>query len=140
MAALTADRVTEYKDWGMVSKSYPVNAASVIFKGSLVAIDTDGFARPGVDTASFRVAGIAAESVTGGAADGDVEVEVLSGILVLLPASSIAATDVPNIMFLVDDQTIDETTPANSVKVGRLHEFVSATSGWVHIPVGGTTE
>lgn len=138
--ALSADRVTEYKDWGMVLKSYPVNASEVIYKGSLVVIDTDGYARAGVDTASYRCVGIAAESVTGGSADGDEEIQVISGVLALLPASSLAATDVPNIMYLVDDQTIDETTPANSVKVGRLHEYVSATSGWVHIPVGGTTE
>ena len=140
MAALSAARVTEYKDMGMVIKSYPVNASSVIYKGGLVVIDTDGYARPGVDTTGFRVVGIAAETITGGAADGDEEVQVISGILALLPASSLAATDVPNIMYLVDDQTIDETSPANSVKVGRLHEYVSATSGWVHIPVLGTTE
>lgn len=138
--ALSAATTREYKDWGMVEKSYPVNAGSVIYKGALVAIDTDGYARPAVDTANFRVVGIAAESVTGGASDGDEEVKVISGILVKLPASSLSATDVPNIMYVVDDDTIDETTPANSVKVGRLHEYVSATSGWVHIPAGGTTE
>lgn len=140
MAALSAARITNCKDWGMVLKRYPINAASVIYKGGLVVIDADGYARPGVDTANFRVVGIATENVTGGAADGDVTVEVMSGVLVELAATSIAATDVPNIMYLVDDQTFDETNPGNTVKVGRLHEVTSATKGWVHIPVGGTTE
>lgn len=139
--ALSAARVTSFKDWGMVTKSYPVDKDAVIYKGGLVCIDTDGYARAGVDTANFRCVGIAAESVSGDTVtDGTEEVEVISGILALLEASSIAQTDVPNIMYLVDDQTFDETSPANNVKVGRLHEVVSATSGWVHIPVGGTTE
>lgn len=138
--ALSADRISTYKDWGMVIQSYPVNAASVIYKGALVVIDAEGYLRPAVDTAGFRVVGIAAESVTGGAADGDVECKVISGILVELEASSIAQTDVPNIMYVVDDQTFDETSPLNNVKVGRLHAVTSSTRGWVHIPPGGTTE
>ena len=49
----------------------PVNAASVIHKGAIVALDTTGNAVPGADTAAFVVVGIARESVTGGTNDGD---------------------------------------------------------------------
>lgn len=140
MAALSAARITNFKDWGMVIKNYPINALSVIYKGGLVVIDAEGYARPAVDTSGFRVVGVAMETITGGAADGDETVDVMSGVLVELAASSIAQTDVPNIMYVVDDQTFDETSPANSVKVGRLHEVTSSTKGWVFIPPGGTTE
>lgn len=138
--ALSASKQRVWKDVCPTVKSHQVNAASVIYKGGLVVKDTDGYARPGVDTASFRVVGLAMEDVTGGSSDGDVEVKVLSGILVKLPATSLAKTDEDQIMYLVDDDTVDETTPANSVKVGRLIEYVSATEGWVYIPPFGTTE
>lgn len=136
MAALAAARLTDVRG-NPVETRYPVNALSVIYKGALVVIDTDGYARPAVDTSGFKVVGVAIETVTGGAADGDVYVRVQSGAFFTFAASSITQAMVPDIMYVVDDQTIDETTPANSVKAGILVRFISTTEGEIYIPPCG---
>lgn len=138
MGALSANRISNYKGTPTLQR-YPVNAASVIYKGALVVIDTDGYLRPAVDTTGFIVVGIATEAVTGGSADGDETCEVMANIVVELAASSIAQTSVPLKVYVVDDQTIDETTPANSVIAGLLVEVTSTTKGWVFIPPYGQT-
>lgn len=141
MADLTAARTNfSQKDFGQVFQSWPVKAAAKIYKGSLVSLNA-GFARKGTEAASEKVVGIALETVdnTDGA-DGDVEVKVVSGIEVELNATSIAAADRGKVVYLVDDNTVDETAGVNSVKVGILHDFISATKGTVYIPPGGMAQ
>ena len=119
------------------TRRFPVNAASVIYKGGLVAIDTDGYARPMSDTASYRCAGVAAESKTGGTADGDVYVLVEGDADFLFTATSItqAMLATTQAMYAVDDNTVDDAAGAtNDVFVGVLVEFVSTTSAWVNVP------
>ncbi|MBK8260279.1 MAG: hypothetical protein IPK80_02955 [Nannocystis sp.] len=114
-----------------------MNAASVILKGGLVCIDTDGFARPGTDTASFRCAGVAAESVTGGTTDGDKFVLVESDADYLFTATSVtqAMLNTAQAMYLVDDNTVDDAAGAtNDIFVGVMVDFVSTTSCWVNVP------
>ena len=41
-------------------------------------------------------------------------------------------TQINDDMYSVDDQTFDETT-TNSIKVGKLAKYVSATEGWLDI-------
>lgn len=133
MANLTKDR-TNFVTKGVGKiQSYPMSAAK-IFKGSLVMI-VAGFAAKGADTAGAKVVGIAMETVdnTAGAA-GDLSIKVEADIIVEMNASSIAAANVGAKMFVVDDNTVDETSPANNVVVGTLIEFVSATNGLVYIP------
>lgn len=118
-------------------RRYPVNAGSVIYQGGLVAIDTDGYARPASDTASYRCAGVAYESKTGGSADGDVYVLVEADADYLFTASSItqAMLNTAQAMYVVDDNTIDDAAGAtNDVFVGILVDYVSTTSGWVNVP------
>jgi hypothetical protein len=117
--------------------SVPVNASSVIHKGGLVALDSDGFAIPAADTASTRVVGVAIESKTGGASDGDVRVIVEYDAEFLFTASSItrAMTASGAAMCVVDDNTVDDAAgPTNDIYVGQLTDFVSTTSGWVYVP------
>ena len=135
MAALTAARLTDLKfvDRGLEQR-FPV-AASKIYKGGLVAINSAGFAKAAADAAGDKVVGVALEEVdnTGGAA-GDKFVVVMTGVAAKLPATAITQAMVGTKMFVVDDQTFDDATGVNSVDAGVLIEFVSATEGWVFIP------
>jgi hypothetical protein len=111
----------------------PVLAGAIIFKGAIVGIDAAGFAKPAVAGAGIRVAGIAAESVTGGASNGAVSVEVETRREYLFAASSITQVMLGSSMLVVDDNTVDETS-AGSASVGSMTEFVSTTSCWVFVP------
>ena len=136
MAALTADRNTQSKIGDIAI--YPVNALSQIYKGSIVCVDDTGNLVPAADTADFQVVGVADENVLGGAADGDTSCRVISGRKFRFPATSITQAMVGDPMFVVDDQTFDDSAGAtNDVPIGRLQEFISTTEGWVFIPKGG---
>lgn len=121
----------------ITKRSFPVNALSVIYQGGLVCLDTDGYARPAADTSGYTCAGVAYESKTGGAADGDVWITVEFGGDFLFTASSItqAMLNTSPAMYVVDDATVDDAAgTTNDVFVGNLVQFVSTTSGWVYIP------
>jgi hypothetical protein len=124
---LTADRQTQLKSPGL--KAYPVKAGITIYAGSIVMLDATGFAVPGANTASCVCAGIARARAVGGATDGAVWVQVEAPVIALLAATSITQAMVGRAMYVVDDQTIDDT--AANVAAGMLMEFVSTTSGWV---------
>jgi len=135
VGALTADIDVGRKEG--VIQAYPVSAGETIYKGALVCIDTDGYLIPATDTASLKFVGIAYEkkvntTAAGYGSDGDLWCRVYTGGVFKLTCSSIAQTMVGQLLYVVDDQTVDETT-TNSVCVGRLVEYDSATSGWVDI-------
>lgn len=112
-----------------------LNASSVGYNGGLCVIDTDGYGRPGVDTASFLTAGVFEESKTGGATDGLVSAQVRFGCEFKFAATSITQAMVGQAMYLVDDNTVDDAAGAtNDVFVGILTEFISTTEGWVFVP------
>lgn len=136
MAAATKDRNTELKvDLGL--KSYPVKASTKIYKGTLVAIDSAGYAIPAADAASNRVVGVAdAQADNSSGANGDINLKVRTGVA-KFTASSITQAMVGQIMYVVDDQTFDEALGTNGVKAGRLLEFISATEGWLLVQPTG---
>lgn len=140
MATLTANRTTYDTKGTAIPQSYPVDGGSTIYKGSLCSINAAGYLVPSTDTAGEIVVGISSEEVDNSAgSDGDLECVVLAGFVVELNASSIAQTSVPLKVYVVDDNTIDETTPANSVIAGLLVEVISSTKGMVFIPPYGQT-
>jgi len=133
MAALTADRETDQKDG--ILMAYPVKAATKIFKGSLVMLlPAAGYAVPAANTATGIVIGVAYETIDNTlGADGAVNIRVYRKGIFKFAASSIAITSVGAVMYVVDDQTIDETDPSNSVTAGKLVLFESATVGWIDL-------
>lgn len=131
MTALTKDRVTERKEPRL--QSYPM-AAVKIYEGSLVCKNAAGFAAPAADTASFKILGVAMSTMDNSAgAAGDKRIQVEAPIRARFAATSITQAMVGNIMYVVDDQTIDDVTGTNSIKAGILDEFISTTEGWVWI-------
>lgn len=128
MAALTADRMTPKRG---ISRYFevPVAATTKIYAGSLVAVNSSGYAVPAADTASFKVVGVAskqADNSTGAA--GAINVEVQSGLFEFA-ASSITQAMVGTVMYVVDDQTFDDALGTNGIKAGLLVRYISATSG-----------
>lgn len=132
MAALTKDRITERKELGF--KAYRMAASTKIYAGSLVALNTSGYAVPAADTAGFQVIGIADaqyDNSTGAAAD--LWCKVFAPCLAKLPTISITQAMLGRPMFVVDDQTVDDAQGTNKVLAGVLREYVSATLGWVEV-------
>lgn len=141
MSALTQDRETARKDF--LLKSVPVAASTVIYKGSLVAINSSGYAVPAADSASLRVIGVAYEKADNSAgANAAIDVRVQTAGIYKFAASSITQAMVGKIMYVVDDQTVDDAVGTNGIKAGRLVEFVATTEGWIEVipaSVGITT-
>lgn len=139
MAALTADRNTQSKIGEIAI--YPVSATTQIYKGSLVMIDADGFLIPAADAANGRVVGVADENVDNNpGSDGDLDCRVVAGRKFRFAATAITQAMVNQCMYIVDDQTFDDSNGTNAIKAGRLVEFVSTTEGWIYIPKGGIHE
>ncbi len=136
-AALTADRDTLVKDGSF--RGYPVLNNTTIFKGAFVALNASGYLVNAADAASLRVVGVAHEKVISPSTDaaGAKKCRVKSGGSYLFPATSITQAMVGAVMYIVDNQTFDDTVGTNTVVAGRLAEFVSTTSGYVFIPDGG---
>ncbi len=128
MTALNKDRNTPRRE-GKIT-AYGMAANAKIFNGSLVCINTAGYAVPAADTAGFRFAGIARQYVdnTGGA-NGALTVEVEESVVKLV-AAGMAITDVTKPVFVADDQTV-ALTSTNGVCCGVIVEFESATAIWV---------
>jgi hypothetical protein len=130
MTVLSADsRTRQVMDWGH-GGNYPVLAAAVIYKGALVCVDANGYAIPATDTAAIYCVGVAEEAVTGGTSSGDKWVKVGAGRAYLFAATSITQAMVGEPMYVVDDNTVDDTS-TNLCLVGVLVKYVTTTSGWV---------
>ena len=130
-AVLSADRVTPAKDPGV--KQHPMGD-DIIYKGSLVTLNTSGYAVAGQDAAGYIFAGVAAEQGDNdGGSNGDVDVRCFTEGLFKFDASSITQAMVGQMMYIVDDHTFDEDGGTYQIPVGILVEYVSTTSGWIDI-------
>jgi len=137
MTALTADTPITMRNAGL--RSYKVADNVKIYKGSIVCRDTSGYANIGADTSGFEVLGIAHEQVDNtlsGHTAGGKRIRVQSGAHFLLVAASLAQTSVGKIAYVTDSATVGLTS-TNSVPVGMITEYISATSAWVLIPDPG---
>ena len=116
------------------TRRFLMAASQTIYKGAIVHMNSSGLAIPASDTASQVVVGIAAETMIS-AATGNFWIQVEYDREYLFAASSITQAMVGTNMVTVDDNTVDDIAGAtNDIVVGKLTEFVSTTSGWVHVP------
>ncbi len=142
--ALAKDRITAVKIPAL--QSYLVKGATKIYAGSIVAINSAGFAIPAADAASLIVVGIAkAQADNTAGADGAIRVKVEGPIRAKLKATSITQAMIGLPMYVVDDETFDDAVGVNSVFAGILDEYISATEGWLLVasnftpPLGAVT-
>lgn len=133
MSALTRDRATPYREG--IEIEYSVAANTKIFAGSLVCVNTTGYAVPAADTSGYRFAGVAMEQVdNSGGSDGDQVVRLRRVGVFEFDAVSITQDMVGVDMYATDDHTFDDAAgPTNDIKVGQLIKYVSATKGWIDI-------
>jgi hypothetical protein len=133
MSALTKDRATAYRDG--IEIDFPVAANTKIFAGSLVCVNSGGYAVPGADSAGLKFMGVAMSQVDNSAgANGDKSLRVRRSGAFEFDAASITQAMVGDPMYAVDDHTFDDAGgPTNDIKVGVLVKYVGATKGWIDI-------
>jgi predicted RecA/RadA family phage recombinase len=133
MASATAAREAARKDGEIVN--YLVEAGDVIYKGTLVILDGDGYLKDGADAASHTFAGVAVESASNsGGADGAKACRVWKSGVFRLAASSAAQSWVGQEVCIADNQTVAlAATTANDIKAGRVVEVLSSASVAVRI-------
>jgi len=129
MAALTEDRNTKLTEGKIFS--YPVAASTKIYAGSLVALNSSGYAVPASDTAGLRVVGRAEEQVDNSTgSNGDKSVQVREGIF-LFAGSGLTDADVGKNALVSDDQTISVAPTTNNIFAGVIKKVESTTEAWI---------
>ncbi len=120
----------------------PMNASTTIYQGSLVCWDADGYARVAADTANFKIAGVAQETVVNSGADGAASIRVLRGATVNLTieSTSITIADIGYNAIVQDDNTVtDATTATNDIPVGVILDVDATNGAWVAVGVFAPT-
>ncbi len=116
MTAVAAPgRVTPEYEPNTIIRSYPMDALAVILNGTIVALDSTGYAVPGTSGTGLLAVGIAQESKTAGAVDGDTNIKVHIGVFRLLADSAFAQSDVGALCYIVDNQTVTLTGTSKSI-------------------------
>lgn len=127
MADATAARDDKQSQGDVIT--YALGAQKV-YAGTLITINTSGFAVKGADTASFLFAGVAADTVDNSAgAAGDKNIDVYAeGTFQFGFSGTAVQADVGKSVYVVDDSTVAlAATTTNDVLVGKIVEFVSAS-------------
>lgn len=135
MAALTQDRDTVRRNGDLAA--YPVAAATKIFAGSLVCIQTGAnFATKGATATTLRGVGVAEETAdnTAGAA-GAISVKVRRDgwfrFANSAAADLIAVADIGADCYVVDDQTVAKTNGGATRSVAGKVRDVDANGVWI---------
>lgn len=132
MAALTAAYDAKRKDGQLIA--YPM-AAVKIYKGALVIVTSaTGFVSTGSDAAGVGFVGVAYETVdnTAGAAGG-ANIRLQKTGEYIYTAVGAAQTDVGKTAYLVSDGTVQTAATTNSIAVGKVVGYISATQLVVRI-------
>ncbi len=128
--ALSADKEV-LKSVGDLSSDILLEDSVTVYKGAMVVVETaggnQGYAKPATDAANLTFIGVAYEQGDNASgADGAVGVRCeLEGIYEFKKTSA-AQTDVGKTAYAVDDETV-ATTTTNSVKVGKIVEYIDST-------------
>jgi hypothetical protein len=143
MTAATADRLATSRSGDLLN--LPVKAAAVGFQGAMIASLAGVLvaARAAVSRAeldTLRVLGIARTPFTGGAADGDIRGELLTGVFRLANSAggeALTLADIDNLCFAADDLTVAKTTGGGARPIAGRIVDVDAVGVWVQLgPVG----
>jgi hypothetical protein len=133
MANLTKDRNTLAKTQGTIN-TWKLAASAKIYAGSMVAINTAGYAVRGVNTADFRIAGRAEEQVdnsTGSAGDKSIRVE--EGVYKWNNATAgdaVTQAEIGHPVYVLDDNTVTKTA-GNGVVAGIALQIDDDGGIWV---------
>lgn len=112
---------------------YPVESGRILYKGALVALDTDGYLVPAGDAATDTVVGRCEDYVdnTSGA-DGALSVNVKEGVFRWVNGStSITVADVGNTCYAVDNNTVHQTSGGGARAAAGRIVAVDSVGVWV---------
>jgi hypothetical protein len=115
--------------------NFPAAAATILYAGTIVALNSSGQAVPAADTSGLRVVGVTPETVDNSAGSaGDLRVDVERGSFLIANSGTDAvdANDAGKLCFIEDDNTVRESKGTHAVKAGRVEE-VSSAGVWVEI-------
>lgn len=132
MGALAADRNTKTKEGDLLN--VPVAELTTIYAGSMVCLNTSGYAVPAADTVGFIYLGVANENVDNSAGtNGALDVDIVVGKEHSWACSGMSQAKVGLPVYAYDDQTVvlDGSSTTNKVYVGTIARYVSATEVWV---------
>lgn len=109
----------------------PVKANTKIWQGSLAVLDA-GYAAPGRTATGLQCLGRAAETVdnTGGAA-GDELIKIEPGVFRWANSDSIAQSDVGQLAYIVDDQTVAKGDGSGTRSIAGTIMGVDSSGVWV---------
>lgn len=130
MTALTDDRDTPEK--GDVVYSVPVAASTVLYAGSLVCRNADGYATPGATATTLTGAGRAEETVDNSDGDdGDLSIRVRRGVFRFENESDVTIANVGTDAYAVDDQTVSASSDDSTRSVVGTIADVDDLGVWV---------
>ncbi|MGY6270828.1 hypothetical protein ACXIUT_14140 [Achromobacter denitrificans] len=133
MTALTQDRNTLRRDGNQIEP--PVAATTRIYGGSIVCINTTGYAVPGSTSTTLKVAGVAEDRADNSAgAAGDIRVRLRKGphcFANSISADLITLADIGSDCYIVDDQTVAKTSGGDTRSVAGKVFDVDADGVWV---------
>lgn len=131
MAALTQERLPDFYGTVPARRTLPMKAATKIYKGAMVAIDSSGNAQPAglLAGGTVRTVGVAAATTDNSAgAAGAIKVECHPGVYRMNNhgADLVTAADVGADCYVVDDNTVAKTSATNTRAVAGKVQMVEA--------------
>lgn len=140
MATLAADKFRKVAWRSDVSRNkIPVIADDCIYKGAFVgcSASASGHARPFEDGDKLMGLAFARADNTGGAA-GAISVEVHGEGLALLSVTGVDSwDDYGKPVYITDDDTFSLADSGTDTVLGKVKEWVTGTSCWVHYKAAG---
>jgi hypothetical protein len=147
MTASTVERDTPWQDIDNPI-NYPVKGNVKILNGTLVMVDSGGFAIPAADTASCHCVGVARMTVdttaagpAGLLADGVATIDCVKGVFEFLTSggSAIVQASLGLTAFILDNQTVVLTAgTVHTVAAGLIVRLEDATHAWIDCRKLGT--
>lgn len=133
MAALATDRDTPER--AGVLREPPVAAATILYAGSMGAVNASGYAVPAAATATLKVLGrVKQRADNSSGAAGEIRAPIEAGIFRFANSASadlIALADIGADCYAVDDQTVAKTSSSNARPVAGKVFDVDAMGVWV---------
>ncbi len=137
MAALTGPRDTKQRSGAAFSRG--VAAAAAIQAGAMVALNAAGFLVPFSVSTTLKADGVAQQTVTGTAVNGEVLCEVERGVYRFDNSAAgdlITRADIGTDCYGVDDQTVAKTSGGATRSIAGRIEDVDAQGVWVRFAGG----
>lgn len=133
MTAAITERLTQRRHADQFD--FPVAAATKVLAGTIVMLNSSGYAKPGTTATDEKAVGIAeATADNSSGAAGDVSVPVRRGTFLLANSAStdeITNADYGSTCYVVDNQTVAKTHATNTRSAAGIVRGVTGAGVWV---------